>query len=280
VTGGFNGKRIKRDKQMNITAAFGSELTLTGATHIPNMLLRCYRNIGITDFQMLLLIQLFRLIAEEKENFPTPEMLSQCMGAEEEQIRRELAQLIDDDVITVSEFYDSTRQQVAPGFDFEPLFLKLSDVWAGNRLKELEEAERLMRFAADSRDFDDKPIDDKAGQIIRMFEVEFGKPLSPVEVDQIERWVADRGAQLVGEALKEAVLRGIFNFKYINTILNNWEKSNVKNLEGKAEFERQFRSRQVSYIPKKGKVLAEKKFQQDENTNEARKKAFIRSLYD
>jgi len=272
------GKKIKRDQKINITAAYGAELVLEGATSIPNIMLRFYKALGITDLQMMLLIQLIRFISEEGEYFPTPEMLSECMGAEAEQIRHELTDLIDNDTINITEFFDSTRQKTVPGFDFEPLFLKISDIWAGNRLHEIEEAEKLKRIAVDGLDFDDKPFEEKTQRLLAMFADEFGKALSSIEINQIEKWVADRGVQLVEEALKEAVLRGKYNFKYIDSILMGWKKNNINTLEGVAEFEQQFKSRRSGQIQQKrrsGGVNVDK----SENDKNSRKKEFIRSLY-
>ncbi|MDF9409698.1 MAG: DNA replication protein DnaD [Pelotomaculum sp. PtaB.Bin013] len=270
-------KIVKCDQKVNITAAFGSELVLEGSTTIPNILLRIYNKIGISDFQMIMLIQMIRLYVEEKELYPSPETLADCMEAEPSRIKKELASLMEKEIIAVSEYFDSYRKVIFEGYDFEPLFLKVSDIWAGIRAKEIEESEKLLRITVNGRDFDNKKFDENAAGLIPIFENEFGRALSPLEIEQIEQWAAERDAGLVVEALRQAVLRGKHNFRYINTILMGWEKNNLRTLEAIAEYDREFQSRRSSRTARgseagKGDLGTVEK-------NNSRKKAFIKTLY-
>lgn len=274
----YKDKIIKCDQKVNITAAFGAELVLEGTTTIPNILLKIYKKIGISDFQLVLLIQIIRLLTEERELYPSPEQLADCMEAEPDRIRRELDILLEKDTITVSEYFDSNRKVVLQGYDLEPLFLKISDIWAGIRAKEIEEAERLLRITADGRDFDSKKFDDDAVNLIRIFENEFGRALSPFEIEQIEQWAAERDASLVVEALKQAVLRGKHNFKYINTILMGWKKNNINTLNEVAEDDQEFRSRRAGRKSRVGEAV-NSGLSPSENRNNSRKKDIIKTLY-
>jgi len=270
-------KIIKCDQKVNITAAFGSELVLEGSTAIPNILLKIYKKIGISDFQMMLLIQMIRLYIEEKELYPSPEMLADYMEADPSRIKKELAGLMEKEIITVSEYFDSNRKVIFEGYDFEPLFLKISDIWAGIRAKEIEESERLLRIMANGRDFDNKKFDDNVAGLIQVFENEFGRALSPLEIEQIEQWAAEGDARLVVEALKQAVLRGKHNFKYINSILMGWKKNNLKTLEAIAEYDREFQSRRSNRTARGGERETGDLI--TGNKSNSRKKAFIKTLY-
>lgn len=277
---GWKGKSIKCDQKINITAAFGAELVLEGAISIPSILLKYYNKIGITDFQMILLIHVIRLITEEKELFPTPETLADYMEADPEMIRREMADLVDKELIAVNEFFDVVRKKVFSGYDLEPLFLKVSDIWAGTRAREIEEAEKLLRVAADDLDFDNKVFHEDTKRLITMFQNEFGRLLTPMEIGQIENWVAEGGALAVSEALKAAVLRDKRNFKYIDTVLNNSKENKTTASEGVAEFEQQFHNRERRKNTAKPKAhTGNKNANKAESDRETRKKAFIRSLY-
>lgn len=79
--------------------------------------------------------------------------------------------------------------------------------------------------------------------IYRRFEQEFGRPLSPTEIEQVQKWESNISADLVAEALQRAVLAGKFNFKYIDGIIFNWQKNNIRTLldvkNQDAEFEKQ-----------------------------------------
>jgi len=266
-------KIVKCDQKVNITATFGSDLVLEGSTSIPNILLKVYSKIGISDFQMMLLIQMIRLNVEEKEFYPSPEMLSKYMEADPDGIKRELADLLEREIITVSEYYDSGRKMIFRGYDFEPLFLRVSDIWAEIRAREIEEAEKLLRAADNSRDFTDKKFHDKTVNLISIFENEFGRALSPMEIGQIEQWADEEDTWLIVEALKQAVLRGKHNFKYINSILMEWKRNNLRTLEAIEEYDREFQLR------RSGRAGREREAGKDTPKNNSRKKAFIKTLY-
>ena len=68
--------------------------------------------------------------------------------------------------------------------------------------------------------------------IFNVFENELGRLLSPMELEQIKEWVTTyKNDELIIAALKETVLNGVSNFRYIDTILNEWNKKGYKNKE-------------------------------------------------
>lgn len=271
-----NGKFIKCDHhKINITATFGSELVLEGSISIPNVILKVYSRIGISDFQMMLLTQLIRLRVEEGELCPSPELLSEYMEADSYRIKKELVELLDKEIIAKSDYYDRERNEIIKGYDFEPLFLKVSDIWAGIRFREIEESQK--RIAGDKEFNSRRPFSDDLGRLIATFENEFGRPLSPIEVEQIEQWAADGDPLLVVEALKRAVLRGKHNFKYINSILLEWQKNNLRNLDSIAEYDRDFQKRRTGRGARETDQGASRP--QAGEKNGSKKKAFIKSLY-
>lgn len=269
-------KFIKCDhKKVNITATFGSEMVLGGATAIPNLLLKMYKRIGITDFQMMLLIQLIRFIVEEGELFPKPEVLAEYMEAEPARIKNELNDLLHKEIITISDYHDREQNQVIKGYDLELFFLKVSDVWATSRFKEIEESQKII--AAEKPPANKRVSSDYAFDLISVFENEFGRPLSPIEVEQISQWAAEGDPQLVLEALKRAVLRGKHNFKYINSILFEWRKNNLRTLEAIADYDQEFLSRRSKKTDRSS--IAGTSSDKPGNKSDSKKKAFIRSLY-
>ena len=73
--------------------------------------------------------------------------------------------------------------------------------------------------------------DDAAdAELFLLFEKEIGRPLSPMEVDQINNWLKNCGPELTREALRRAVLRGKLNFRYIDRILLGWQKQNLRTM--------------------------------------------------
>lgn len=65
--------------------------------------------------------------------------------------------------------------------------------------------------------------------IFEVFENELGRLLSPMELEQIKEWVTTiKNDELIIAALKEAVLNGVSNFRYIDAILNEWNKKGYR----------------------------------------------------
>jgi DNA replication protein len=172
------GKIVKCDQEGNITATFGADLLLEGTTAIPNILLKIYTIIGVTDFQMMLLIHLIRLHVEEKELLPSPERIAEFMESEPARIRKELDLLLEKNILAVSRFYDSSQNLIMEGYDFEPLFLRISDIWAGMRAEEIAESEKIIKGSTDLAGYHNRNSTDKYPQdLISLFENEFGQLL-------------------------------------------------------------------------------------------------------
>ena len=74
-----------------------------------------------------------------------------------------------------------------------------------------------------------KTDDNKADNIYSLFETELGRTLSSFEFEMINNWL-DRGVDesTIKKALKEAILNGVRNFKYIDKIIYDWSKSDTK----------------------------------------------------
>lgn len=73
----------------------------------------------------------------------------------------------------------------------------------------------------------------KETDIFSKFENEFGRSLSPIEYETINNWI-NNGVkeETIISALKEAVLNGVTNLRYIDKIIYEWtKKSNMKERE-------------------------------------------------
>ena len=64
--------------------------------------------------------------------------------------------------------------------------------------------------------------------IYSLIEKEFGKTLSPIELQFIKAWI-DQGTniEIIKEALKEAVLNGVLSIKYMDRIIYDWNNKNI-----------------------------------------------------
>ena len=71
---------------------------------------------------------------------------------------------------------------------------------------------------------------ESAVKIFSTFESEFGRPLSSMETSIINSWL-DKGIteELIKEALKEAIFNGTLTLRYIDAIINEWNRKGFKN---------------------------------------------------
>lgn len=71
--------------------------------------------------------------------------------------------------------------------------------------------------------------EEENSEIYGVIEKELGRTLSPIEYETISGWInAKISEELIKEALKEAVLNGVGNLKYIDKILYEWTKKGYK----------------------------------------------------
>ncbi len=79
----------------------------------------------------------------------------------------------------------------------------------------------------------------KQKSLVAMFEHEFGRALTPIELETIREWKqVGYSDEMIYEALKEATLSHVHNMRYINKILIDWAKHGIKR-SGREKIERQ-----------------------------------------
>ena len=78
--------------------------------------------------------------------------------------------------------------------------------------------------------------------LVDTFQQELGRLLSPFEIEDLEKCLKEDGtsADLIKQALREAVLNGKPNWKYIQAILRNWRHEGIRSV-AQVEVKRQER---------------------------------------
>lgn len=93
--------------------------------------------------------------------------------------------------------------------------------------------------------------DDKATDVFEDIEREFGRTISPIEIEIIRGWLeAKFSEEMIRLALKEASFNGVNNLKYIDRILFEWDKLNLNTKEA---IEKHLASRQQKKQSSKNK---------------------------
>ena len=86
-------------------------------------------------------------------------------------------------------------------------------------------------------------------EVYKNIEVEFGRLLTPMELQTIDSWLntENYSPELIVLALREAVLNQVYSLKYIDKILLSWEKQNIKT---SADVQRSRQQRRQEMAPK------------------------------
>ncbi|QDP40429.1 DnaD domain-containing protein [Radiobacillus deserti] len=193
---------------------------LTDQFNIPKMLFCRYKELGLDETEVLLLLQIYRF-QEEGVLFPTPTEISAYMTINDQVCSSLLRKLIQMKLLTIHE--EKNEQQVlTESYSLEPLWHKL--------------------YAATNKHDEPIRVSEDETNIFLLFEQEFGRPLSPFEIETINIWIdqEDQAPALIKAALREAVLLGKLNFKYIDRILREWKKKGIRSVQQAREQSRAF----------------------------------------
>lgn len=81
--------------------------------------------------------------------------------------------------------------------------------------------------------------------LFTIFEQEFGRPLTPLECESLAMWMDQDGQDpsMIKAALRESVMSGKLNFRYIDRILLEWKKNGVNTVEKAREQGLKFRQK-------------------------------------
>lgn len=189
-------------------------------THVPNLLLKNYTKLGLTEAELVFMLQLLML---GKNAHHSIQDIAELVGIEENTAKQNLAALMEKGFIIIENVQETGR--VVPHYFLDGLYDKLIDMWA---------CEIAVRTEAASSVEVHQPVHDKKiGIVFSAIEKEFGRPLTPIENEKIIEWLDPLGyhPDMVLEALKRAVLRGVYNLNYIDRILLDWQKSNIRTVQ-------------------------------------------------
>lgn len=199
-----------------------------GDITIPGALLTGYRRMNLNEQELVLLLH-FVSFQQKGNDFPTPTELSERMTIPASECSEILHTLIQRGFIEIIDGYN------AEGIRFEKY--SLQPLW--NKLVDQFLIDRMGRQEA-------KHQEDETN-LYTCFENEFGRPLSPFECETLALWLDDdrHDPILIKAALKEAVISGILNFRYIDRILFEWKKNGIKTVEQAKNQGRKFRQYQM-----------------------------------
>lgn len=175
---------------------------------VPRKLFTDARRLNITPVEFSLIVHLLEMTGEGIV-MPLPSELGDRMNVPENEARSVLLGLLQKELIAIDASTDGERYSLLPLFEA----LQSSEVKSS-----------------------EPSINEN---IIHTFEREFGT-ITPFEIEQIVGWMTEDGfnEELIMAALREAKLRNVRNFKYMDKILRVWQDHNVESLEDLVEYQR------------------------------------------
>ena len=158
---------------------------------IPRILLNNYRLLNITDSEFIVI------------------MILLSFGMSKHEVMSIIDSLCDKNIISL--VVEKVNKKTYEYLSMELLYQKLFNIVANDEKHEKEEIDN---------------------SIFSVFEKELGRTLSPMEFEQIKEWITSGNSnELIICALREAVLNGVGNLRYIDSILNDWRKKGYKKQE-------------------------------------------------
>ncbi|GAB4073603.1 DNA replication protein DnaD [Barrientosiimonas marina] len=187
---------------------------------VPVQLLDKYAALGLTEREVMVILQLLRFL-HEKNDFPTPGDLANHLTITEKECANILRKLIQQQFLSIEQFRNE-QNEITEAYSLNPLW------------------EVLFAEKQEAKENND-------GTIFILFEQEFGRPLSPFEIEMINTWLDEDNLppELIKAGLRESVLMGKLNFKYIDRILRDWKKKGIQSVEEARQSSKAFHQKQA-----------------------------------
>src|SRR5690625_2172051 len=197
---------------------------LLNQIQIPTKLLSTYKSFGLNEQDVMIILQIHRF-AQESNEFPTPAQIASHLTINEEECANILRKLIQKGLLAIDELKNN-QNQFSEAYSLNPLWEKL-----------------FQDNTEDAEESDEQLI----GNTFVLFEQEFGRPITPFEIETINTWldIDEIAPELIKAGLRESVLMGKLNFTYIDRILRDWKKKGIRTVDQARKSSRNFRDRQV-----------------------------------
>lgn len=192
---------------------FLKQVINSGATNLNNLILKNYNKLGMTEKDLVIYLVL-SMYAQKGVQFPMAKDIASDTGMDEASIYTIIQGLIKLGIIELKTVIENHQQKDI--YSLTPIYQRLN-----NLLEQENKSQKKQKLMSDTE------------ELFKKIEVEFGRPISPIEQEQVHQWIdGDHySIELIDLALKEAVLNQAYSLKYMDRILISWEKSNIKTAE-------------------------------------------------
>lgn len=210
-----------------------------GATAISNLLLKKYKQMSLSDEEMMLIIHIMSF-QQEGIRFPTIEQLAERLSMSGTRLIQLLQKLIKEEWISIDESIEPQTGLRSESYNLDPLYRRLYQCWKNEQLALKESVSEPPTV----------PLGGSGARVslYSHFEQAFGRPLSPLEIETIQLWVEqDRYPdELILTALREAASVGKLYIRYIDRILLEWQRQQIKSVEEARHYSMRFRRHTIT----------------------------------
>lgn len=191
-----------------------------GFTTLQNGLIAYYPQLQISDAELLLIIQL-EAFGQRGETFPSNEKIAANTNLTVTDVGNLIQHLIDQNYLTIEQTTDS-QDKIGNQYSLNKLYEALDHYIDQNIL--IKNKQNKTSRVADN--LENNPIN----YLSRKVEIEFGRYLSPIEREEVSQWLSvdHYSPDIIELALREAVLSQAYSLKYIDRVLLNWQRHNLK----------------------------------------------------
>lgn len=205
----------------------------SGNVSIPKLFFQYYKELNVTDDEALLVLHLLAFHSEQND-FPTPNDLVKRLYFSENEISVKLQRLLQKGLLEITQGIDGNGI-VYEKYSVYPLWERILD--------HIETSSIQKEIAIEKNE---------EGEIFAIFEQEFGRLLSPMEIETISMWIDTdhHSPAIIKAALKEAVLAGKISLRYVDRILFEWKKKNITSVKQVEKHTEQFHQKTTFVQPK------------------------------
>lgn len=191
-----------------------------GFTTLQNGLIAYYPQLQISDAELLLIIQL-EAFGQRGELFPSNEKIAANTNLTVTDVGNLIQHLIDQNYLTIEQTTDS-QDKIGNQYSLNKLYEAL-DYYIDQNILIKNKQNKTTRV---TDNLENNPIN----YLSRKVEIEFGRYLSPIEREEISQWLSvdHYSPDIIELALREAVLSQAYSLKYIDRVLLNWQRHNLK----------------------------------------------------
>ncbi|MFB2002750.1 DnaD domain-containing protein [Staphylococcus aureus] len=197
-------------------------------------LLDHYSELGLDEQDLIILIKLI-YASETSNKQPSIELLQKGSNMQPREVTVVIQNLIQRELLELNVNKDE-EGRFTEYMNLDPFYEKLSQL--------LKKETMTTNVQSDKEKFK---------TLFQMIEQTFARPLSPYEIETLNQWidVDQHDIDIIQAALDEANSQNKLSFKYMDRILLNWKKNNVKTIDDSKEIRKQFNQPKMKHTVKK-----------------------------